>query len=309
MALGHLATAHRHFQDHLHLSRKIGFRQGEAIALLNLAALLTVLGRARSAEDVLVDALALCREMPWPAGEACALHYQAVASSVAGDHAEARKRFVDALARLRSAGDPDHLAAALAAFGGMLAQQGRCDEALGRTARAATLLARSHRATCVGSSAEDECDAFEQGKRYLQAHERVEAAYVLWQCSGRPPLLAEAAALLSEMAATLSEEDRASMLDSVAIHRAVRQAVVHPARATAQRATAPPLSGTLPVPSCRSPMRMSTCSVWTARATRWGSRSRRRRPTTRGSSSSRHARARSTAASCSRSPRKVRRSP
>jgi len=101
----------------LTISREIGDRQVEAIALCILGALRRITGDYSQAADLLEQALTIRREIGNRDGEAEILNHQGALLCTSGDLAKARERHLRALELARGVGNPLEEARALAGTG------------------------------------------------------------------------------------------------------------------------------------------------------------------------------------------------
>jgi tetratricopeptide (TPR) repeat protein len=224
------------FDRHLAISREIGLRQGEAVALHNLGVGFGMLGVVDEEKSRLEDALSVAHDIAYSHLEAATLSALGTAAKRRGDADTAAGYFESALDLFRELGVRDEQCAdALLRLGEVLATLGRTDEALARLDECLAIadtnklpkqrvLASAHvatlapgRSTAMVAAIAEQADHFEHGAR-------TEARFLLWKVMGDRAHLAEAHRLLRFGLDHAPPEHRDTMVENVPLHREIMAA-------------------------------------------------------------------------------------
>ncbi|MEM7248679.1 MAG: protein kinase [Acidobacteriota bacterium] len=233
--LGYLADARVSYRRQCTLAEEIHERRELAVGTLNVGRIELGLGRVDEAETWLQRGRELGTELGTLFIQAHAQHRLGALAEEQGDPDEAERLRREAMRLFEEAGDPGGLSETLVQLGRCAVDRGDVEEArslLDAATEAATrarrrgspLLAVVQRAR-LGDLPLDEARAIyaeQSGRCSIQV--RLQARHALWQASGEASELVEAHELLEHLRANAPEDCRESLVERVALHRAVAAA-------------------------------------------------------------------------------------
>ncbi|MHC4971509.1 MAG: serine/threonine-protein kinase [Planctomycetota bacterium] len=206
---GRWAEALKLYESALDLSRDVGYRQGEVIAMYNQGEIWWNLGRADKGQPWLDQGLALARELARP-------HLIGMGLLLRGKLDGDEDALHEALELYRRIGSPTDVA-------GCLLYLGKLDEAakIAKEARARghLLLALARR-----GDVEPTVELLENEEARLGLRHQMEARFYLWEHTGYRTHLEEAKRILQHLQDHAPAPYRASMIENVALHRAIHEA-------------------------------------------------------------------------------------
>jgi hypothetical protein len=213
----------------------MGDRLGEAVALVNLGSLQTLLGDKTAALDLLSLSAGISQTIGARHQLGFAQHEIAMLLAQGGEPGEAHRWFDAALATRRATGYRPGIATTMSEIGPLLARLGRRDDGIASLREAGDLChvlelaplgaVVSCRLAALGAAtAADASEAFARAEARLPHHDRLECRLLLWRLTGDAAHLAAARAIDQEILGRAPAACRESMLANVALHREVAAA-------------------------------------------------------------------------------------
>ncbi|MHC4471173.1 MAG: tetratricopeptide repeat protein, partial [Planctomycetota bacterium] len=217
------------------ISREIGDRRKENLALAGLGRLASALGEPAEARRLLLESRRLAEEIGDRVLFGSALFEEGVAEERKGNLAEAEARYGEAFAQESFIPLPPAAALALAALGRVLLDQGRVDDARSRLTEAlelgrelsvhgAVVCNAAHLARIEPARASAAEAALTTNEPRLDHASKTEARFALWQATGEKRHLEEAHRLLEYLRDHAPSDCRDQMISGVRLHRAISEA-------------------------------------------------------------------------------------
>ena len=237
--LGRYAEAERHLVSALELARALGDKRSEGTALADLGTLLLAVGDHAAARQHLEASLALAHPMGDQRGEAIAKEGLGRAALLAERTDEAREHFKEARLLARDIGARRREGLATLGLGFVMEREGRTSTALrqyeivhqrGMEIHVPMLevLGVAHAAALSVSRVADAERALDVHGSRIAVADRVEAIACLWRATGDRRRLAEAWELIEWLRRNAPPARRASVVDGIPLHRAIRDAWAAP---------------------------------------------------------------------------------
>ena len=230
--LGRWGEALEHHESHRGISREIGHRLGEGVALTNLGPLYAALGDGAAAGEALCEGREILQSIGARQAESYAIHELGRLAEQRGAAEQAHHLFAEALELRRELGYPKGVAATQVALGRLQVANEQWDDAREsldeaiRSARdldAVEILATAcgYRALLPDGDSGAATAVLAENEDRLRHEVRMEAHHVCWRSTGDPEHLAAARRLLEEVRQSVPKRYQETMISNVPLHDAI----------------------------------------------------------------------------------------